>query len=90
MLLFDVTSRKDFEELNNILSLIMEKHEFEDIPILLIANKIDLVDEREIYKEDIENFVKENSLIGYFEVSCKDGTNVKESFDFLIKFIYER
>ena len=88
LLLFDITSRDDFEGLNNYLKLITKDFKLEDFPVLLIANKIDL--KREIEKEEIEKFQKDNKLIGNFEVSCKEGINVIESFDFLVDYLIKK
>ena len=90
LLLFDVTSEKDFEGLNNILTIITQYYDLDIFPVLLIANKIDLNEKRQINAEEIREFQKQKKLIGYFEVSCKCGINVKESFDFLINYIIER
>ena len=62
--------------------------ELEDFPVLLIANKIDLVRAKE--KEEIEKFQKDNELIGYFETSCMTGINVIESFDFMADYIIKK
>ena len=43
--------------------------------IIIIGNKIDLKDKREVTNEDAEKFCKENKY-EYFEVSAKEGTNV--------------
>ena len=88
LLLFDISSRKDFEGLNHCLGLITDYFELDDFPVLLIANKIDL--ERVISTEEIEKFQKDNELIGFFEVSCKKMINVKESFDFLVDYIIKK
>ena len=88
LLLFDISSREDFDTLGYCLSLITNYLELEDFPVLLIANKIDL--KRSISKEEIEKFQKDNGLIGYFEVSCRDGYNVNDSFDFLIDYLIKK
>ena len=88
LLLFDVTSKRDFNNLNYILEKIKSFCD-DSIPILLIANKIDLYEEREVDAEDIRKFQYDNNLIGYFEVSCIDEFNVKDSFDFLVKYLIE-
>ena len=41
LLLFDITSRKDFEELNYYLDKIKEGFFLDNFPVLLIANKIE-------------------------------------------------
>ena len=88
LLLFDISSRDDFNGLNYCLSLITDYLELEDFPVLLIANKIDL--ERVIEEKEIEKFQKDNKLIGYFEISCKRCFNVIESFDFMIDYIIKK
>ena len=88
ILLFDISVRKDFEDLNYCLSLIRNYLELEDFPVLLIANKIDL--ERQVEKKEIEQFQKDNGLIGYFETSCLEGTNIIESFDFMADYLIKK
>ena len=89
ILLFDVSRRNDFDGLIYILNFIKELC-IENIPILLIGNKIDLYEKMDISEEEIRNFQHRNNLIDYFEVSCKNGINVKESFDFLAKYLFEK
>ena len=88
LLLFDISSKEDFEGLNYCLSLITDYLELEDFPVLLIANKIDL--ERNTEKEEIEKFQKDNELIGFFETSCKTGINVIESFNFMVDYLIKK
>ena len=88
ILLFDISSRDDFNGLNQCLSLITDYLELEDFPVLLIANKIDVG--RVIEKEEIEKFQKDNELIGYFETSCKTGINVIESSYFMVDYILKK
>ncbi len=68
--------------------MITKYFELEDFPVLLIANKIDL--KRVIEKEEIEKFQKDNKLIGYFEISCKTGINIIESFEFIVDYIIKK
>jgi len=55
------------------------------IPIVLLANKVDLVEERVITQEMALAFVEENNLNGYIETSALTGQNVHESFEMLAK-----
>jgi len=81
LLLLDLT---DINSLNNI------KYYYENIKrenknhifIILIGNKNDEIDKREIYKDDIDNFTKQYK-IPYFEISCKNGKNIKELENYL-------
>jgi len=44
-----------------------------DIPIIIIANKADLVDETKLDNSLIQEFVNENKLLGFFITSVKNG-----------------
>ena len=88
ILMFDLSSERDFYNLPQFLNMITEYHELKKIPILLIGNKSDLdikVDEKEI-----EKFLDKENFIGYFEVSCKNYKNVEESVDFMVNYIYKK
>ena len=57
-----------------------------DFPVILIRNKIDLEDIREVSIEDGENAAKEYG-INFNEISNKIGTNVEETCLHLINLI---
>ena len=87
ILMFDLSSERDFYNLPQFLNMITEYHELENFPVLLIGNKSDLdikVDEKEI-----EKFLDKENFIGYFEVSCKNYKGVEESVDFMVNYIYK-
>jgi len=88
VLLFDLTNKKDFEELPNCLKMITDYYEVEEFPVLLIGNKSDK--EKNVQKEEIDKFLDKNKFIGYFEVSCKDNSNVQESMNFIFDYIYQK
>jgi GTPase SAR1 family protein len=48
---------------------------------VLLGNKADLKDAREVTAEQIRKKIEETSL-PYFEVSAKSGENIKEAFHF--------
>ena len=61
------------------------------IPILLIQNKIDLVEQEDLKNDDdIKKFTEENKFIHYFRTSCKEGININESMDYLLSIIIQR
>lgn len=49
--------------------------------IVLLGNKEDLKEEREVTQEQVRQKIEETSL-PYFEVSAKTGINIKEAFNF--------
>ena len=85
VLAYDVTNSESFENLkfwiNSIKSNLGEKNIF--IPIIIIGNKIDMEDMRDITKEDASKFAKENNY-KYFETSAKTGEGVDEAIRDLV------
>ena len=55
------------------------------IPIIVLANKVDLVEERVIDQESGMRFVEDNNLVAYLETSALSGMNVEEAFELLAK-----
>ena len=68
--------------------MISDYYELEEFPVLLIGNKSDK--EKNAKKEEIDKFLDKNKFIGYFEVSCKNNSNVQESMNFIFDYIYEK
>ena len=79
LLIYDCTDLFTFNNIQNWLKQIREKKELSAVVIFLIANKIDLDDERKVSIEDGQKLSRENDL-QYFECSAFDGTNVKSFF----------
>ena len=60
------------------------------IPIIIFANKIDLVEEDKLDNNAIEELVKENDFIGYYITSAKTGQGVIEAFEAIIEILYNK
>ena len=60
------------------------------IPLILFANKVDLVDEDVIDKNLIQEVVKSYDFIDYFLTSAKTGQRVRLAFNEIITFLYNR
>ena len=88
LLLFDLSSRNDFDQLPVCLNMITDYYELEEFPVLLIGNKADL--EKKVDDTEINQFIQKNKFIRYFEVSSKTMTNVEESINFMMDYFYER
>jgi small GTP-binding protein len=56
-----------------------------EIPVVVFANKVDLVEEQSLDKTKIQNLVKKHNLVGYFITSAKTGQGLDEAFNDLIK-----
>ncbi|MEJ2294144.1 MAG: GTP-binding protein [Candidatus Lokiarchaeota archaeon] len=86
-LMFDLANHLTFERLPNWIKEVKENLKIE-IPILIVGNKSDLVDQRVVSKDEIEQFIKEYNLES-IEVSAKTGTGLDESFRFLARLMIE-
>ena len=84
LLVFDTTRKSTWVELPK---WIQETEDAlgERIPIILLANKVDLEEHRVITREMGLQFVEENGLVGYLETSALTGQNVEEAFYLLAK-----
>jgi Ras-related protein Rab-6A len=71
-LIFAINNKESFEHLNEWINFITN---IENGNIVIVGNKIDLKDSREITKEEAEKFCQEKKY-DYFEVSAKEGTNI--------------
>ena len=87
MIVYSITDIKSF---NNIDSWIkdLKIQSNPDIKIILIGNKCDLNDYREVSKEKGENYCKQNNLNLFFETSAKTGFNSKNLFIEAAKILY--
>ena len=61
-----------------------------DIPLVLFANKIDLIDEHTLNISEIEAFVKEQNFLGYYLTSAKTGKGVVKAFNAIIEHLHDK
>jgi len=87
ILMYDVTKRSTFESITEWVKSIKEA-KGDNFPVILIGNKCDLNEVREISKEEAENEAKKHGFL-FFETSNKDGTNVEEATLALISKVVE-
>jgi small GTP-binding protein len=76
LLIFDVTSKLSFERINFWINELKEKKKLNELGLLLIGNKIDLNEKRNVKKEEAEEFAKEYN-INYYETSALQNINIK-------------
>ncbi|MFX0105173.1 MAG: Rab family GTPase [Candidatus Hodarchaeota archaeon] len=61
-----------------------------DIPVVLFANKVDLIEEYKLDNTKIQELVKKRNFFGYYLTSAKTGQGVHEAFNFIINNLYEK
>jgi small GTP-binding protein len=60
------------------------------VPALLLGNKIDLIPSRDAWEQgrkELDDFVRANNFLRFFETSAKDRTNVNEAMMCLVDYI---
>ena len=87
LLVFDVTKKLTFTNIHSWISDITNNANL-GTPVYLIANKIDLVKEREVSYDLAVKFSEKYNL-QYFETSAKENIKVNEPFDSIAHKIYE-
>lgn len=86
ILVFDITNKTTFDSLKTWIDDIKDYSD-KDIPIIIVGNKSDLIDEREVSENNINKFL--NDKYTYFEVSAKYGNNIDLAFNKIKKLIME-
>jgi len=61
-----------------------------NIPIVLFANKVDLVEENSLDNSIIQEVVNERNFLGYYITSAKTGVGVIEAFNEIIDKLYHK
>ena len=85
MLAYDVTKSESYDNLKDWIASIKKNLEGKNIflPLIIVGNKIDMEESREVEKESAEQFATENNY-KYFETSAKTGEGVDEAVRDLI------
>ena len=88
MMVYSIDSRDSFIHLNTwIKEVKLQSHP--DVKVILIGNKCDLEEKRQITYEEAKVFAKENNIIYFEETSAKNGTNTKEAFNMAAKILFK-
>jgi small GTP-binding protein len=61
-----------------------------NIPVILFANKVDLVEENTINLSEIQEIIKKFKFLGYFLTSAKTGQRVHEAFNDIVNRLYSK
>ena len=83
LLVYDISDKKTFEECKYYSQQIKERCK-EDIKVILLGNKTDLKDNREVSSELGAKFATENEYT-FMETSCLNNKNVADAFTTLIE-----
>ncbi|KAM9393249.1 ras-related protein R-Ras [Pholidichthys leucotaenia] len=86
LLVFALNDRDSYYEVQKFHTQILRVKDRDDFPMVLVGNKADLEQQREVSREDAQAFARENR-IHYMEASAKNRINVDETFLELVLII---
>ena len=86
ILVFDVTKKSTFDNLNDWLDQI--KQTYYNPRLVLFGNKVDRSDYRVVSTEEAKKYAESHNLT-YYEVSAKTKQGMDEGFSYIINDIYE-
>jgi len=89
ILLFDITSRQSFDDLQNHRSFILNQIAQKDVPMIVCGNKCDLEAQRQVTAEEARVLAGEWGY-PYIEVSAKTGQNCEECFRSIATTVLQR
>ncbi len=87
LLVYAINARASFDNAQRWLDELRTKAS-EDLQIILVGNKNDLKDQREVTPEEGEAFARKNSVM-FIETSALDKFHVEDAFKQLVTAIYE-
>ena len=86
---YDITSKKSFDEISNFWYNYVIKDQTSDVISALAANKFDLFDKEEVSEDEGRNFAEEKNFIFYL-TSAKNGTGIDNLFKDIVDRLCER
>merc|ERR1719329_1426710 len=89
MLVYSITDDQTLEELRSIREQILRVHRNKKIPMVVIGNKVDMAKDRAVSKEEGKALAEEFGA-KFLEVSAKENSKVKDSFEQLIKTVLSK
>ena len=88
IIVYAIDNLESFNNIENWLNELKTKGN-PDISIILVGNKLDLEDKRQITKEMNSDFCDNHNIQYFFETSAKTGFNAKNVFIEAAKILYE-
>jgi len=83
-----VTNKKSFEHLSHWLGEIQVFTTNEDVVKLLVGNKIDKEDERQVSREEAVNYARSKEML-FIECSAKTRFGIQQTFEELVQKILD-
>ena len=87
-IVYDISLKSSFLKVEKIVDDLKEKSE-KNVYMVLVGNKIDLEEKREVTKEEGKNLADKLKM-GFCEVSAKNGMGIEDLFKNLVDKVYKK
>eukprot|EP00761_Pharyngomonas_kirbyi_P003155 gb/GECH01003159.1/.p1 GENE.gb/GECH01003159.1/~~gb/GECH01003159.1/.p1 ORF type:complete len:192 (+),score=45.90 gb/GECH01003159.1/:1-576(+) len=88
MLVYSIVDEESLDEISKIHQQIIRATDCPDIPVLVVGNKCDLEEEREVSKEKGKELADKMGC-PFLEASAKDRINIDEAFELLGREVFK-
>ncbi|KAN0033743.1 hypothetical protein ACTFIV_000208 [Dictyostelium citrinum] len=89
ILVYSITSRSSFDQIQFFREQIIRVLDREDVPIMMIGNKSDLEDERQVTFQEGKDLARCLNM-SFMEVSAKNRANIEEVFNETVRSVKRR
>eukprot|EP00727_Mastigamoeba_balamuthi_P006247 m51a1_g2241 putative ras gtpase (199) ;mRNA; r:281799-282957 len=86
LLVYSVIDRPSFDSLTNLRAAVLRVQERDSFPMVFVANKIDLVEDRDVTSHEGQELARSVG-VPYIEASAKTRTNIEECFYAIVREI---
>uniref|UniRef100_A0A6C0LYR1 Ras family protein n=1 Tax=viral metagenome TaxID=1070528 RepID=A0A6C0LYR1_9ZZZZ len=86
IVVYSIISRSSFDEVSGFVEQISRVKDYDDVPIVLVGNKCDLIDVRTVRMDEAKELASALH-VKYVEASAKTRVNVVETFSAIVRSI---
>ena len=88
ILVYSIANKETFKNLDTWMNSVKNIADLSSKPVIILGNKCDLNENRQVTYEEGENYAK-NLGYHFYETSAKTGENVKEAFEDIFEQLYK-